>query len=209
MNEENDDVTSDDPARIGDFTESTALMLTNLKDHVRNVTIGTNEISPKNLEMEKFEDNLDAKQTGSEDEEVSLAEIASKNGISIPPECEPTICNQIESTLDSDDDTESEDDLPFETKLKLANDEEKRRSFVNEINESNSNFLNEENSEASQNAGTNAITKLQKWMPRLKKNLMEIKQNDSLEMKTSESSNGANSSSYFPNFNVARAWSRN
>merc|ERR1712223_1315060 len=56
MNEENDDVTSDDPARIEDFAESTTLMLTNLKDHVRNVTIGTNEIPAKNLETEKFED---------------------------------------------------------------------------------------------------------------------------------------------------------
>jgi len=209
INEDKDDATSDDPAQIGDFAESTSLMLTNLKDHIRNVAIGTIEIPPKNLETEKFEDYLDAKQTVSEDEEASLAEIASKNGIFMPPECEPTNFNQMESTLDSDDDTEAEDDLPFETKLKLANDEEERRSFVNEINESNSNFLNEENSEASQNAGTNAITKLQKWMPRLKKNLMEIKQNDSLEIKTTERPNGANSSSYFPNFNVARAWSRN
>jgi len=209
MNEDKDDATNDDPARIEDFAESTTLMLTNLKDDVRNVTIGTNEIPPKNLETEKFEDYLNAKQNVSEDEEVSLAEIASKNGISMPPECEPTNFNQMESTLDSDDDTEAEDDLPFETKLKLANDEEERRSFVNDISENNSNFLNEENSEASQNAGTNAIAKLQKWMPRLKKNLMEIKQNDSLEMKTSERPNGANSSSYFPNFNIARAWSRN
>merc|ERR1711962_1972463 len=102
MNENKADVNSDDPARIKDFAKSTTLMLTNLKDHIRNVTIGTNA-------------NF----------------------------------NQMESSLDSDDDTEAEDDMPFETKLKLATDEQERRSFVNEINESNSNFLNEENSEAS------------------------------------------------------------
>jgi len=204
MNEGKDDANSDDPVRIEDFAESTTLMLTNLKDHIQNVAIDTN-----NLETKKFEDYLDAKQTVSEDEEASLAEIASKNGICMPPECEPTNFNQMESSLDSDDDTEAEDDMPFETKLKLATDEQEMRSFVNGLNEGNLNCLNEESSEASQNAGTNAIAKLQKWMPRLKKNLMEKQQNENHEMKTNESSNDANSNSYFPNFNIARAWSRN
>ena len=95
-------------------------------------------------------------------------------------------------------------DLFESTRLFDDND----RSFVDEFNGSNFTGMYAESAEATK-AGE-AIKKM--WMPRLKKNLIEIRQNENCNRKENpENSNGIeqNGAHSLQTSNMTRAWSKN
>jgi len=202
------DTNHDDNSRVENYAESTTLLINNLKSQVQNVSSTTKH------NEDEVEDNNNA----SEEEEESLAEIKSKF------EQDPITFKQMENyldskkevmkatfgtDLDSDDDTEGEEELGSKIKCETENDE--IRYFANELNENNFNSQDSLEGEISENAN-NLIEVEKKSMPRLKKNLIENKPNEGGGKKKVQSFNNSNEqkNTYgWVNLNMARAWSRN
>jgi len=201
------DANHDDNTRVENYAECTTLLINNRKDQVQNVPSTT-----KHNENDVENDN-----NASEEEEESLAEIKSKF------EQDPITFKQMEdyldpkkevmkatfgTDLDSDDDTEGEEEL--ESKIKCEEENDEIRSFVNEFNENIFNSIHSLEGEISENANS-VIEVEKKWMPRLKKNLIENQQNEVGDEKKIQSFNNSNEqkNTYgWVNLNMARAWSR-